>query len=179
MCPHYRLLTIGVLFTLTLTAFASSRYPIERSEDPSVALTVTMVKRQPPAFVGETAVRVFVRLTNRSASKIFLESFDLSQRKRDSALLHDVFEQEACPEKLIGESAGRESPLGYSRIHTFSILEIVPGDSISFSIPVDHLERRRCVRLRYWSGESASPRNGSAYKYVYFRPKGSWLPKPR
>jgi hypothetical protein len=162
-----------LVLSLVLVANAQGRYPIEQRTDSQVRFDVVAVRKQTPAFAGESSTRVFLRIVNHNRGQIYVQAFDLSGRRDDGALLHEVFEETACPKDLSGD-AGAELPIGYSRLHTFSIVEIPPAGSRAFSVPVDHLQRSRCVRVRYWFGQGVLPNEAKAFRYVSLRAKGGW-----
>lgn len=127
-----------------------------------------------PAFVGEDKMRARLQLLNRGNVSVFVNAFDLSSSENDRALLHDVFDGEQCRQALHSnkrnDDAGGALGIGYSRLHTSSILEIRPGDSLQFSVPLDHLSGRRCVRVRYWLESANPPLSGDGYRFLWLGP---------
>jgi hypothetical protein len=117
------------------------------------------VVSHPPAFVGEDGMRARLQLLNNTKQPIFIQAFDLRKSKKDSALLHDVFGAEPCNQALTNPQRSDNSDgvlaISYSRLHTSSIVAVRPGKSFEFSVPLDHLSRDTCVRIRYWASERA------------------------
>lgn len=172
------LTSLWMFLAISGLGLSAERYPIEQTSDPRIMLSVVAVRSHEPPFTGEAPLRVFLRLANRGSEEIFVEAFDLSSRRNDSALLHDVFEDGVCPHSLTPASAksASEPLIGYSRLHTYSVVPIAPAGSMQFSVPVDHLQRGRCVRIRYWIGGGGSPpSNASEYRYSYVKAAGHWL----
>jgi hypothetical protein len=126
-----------------------------------------------PAFVGEDGRRARLGLLNAGTVPAFIQAFDLTAAADDSALLHDVFAKEQCQE--VRKQHPNYNPsgalgLGYSRIDTSSIVEVAPGSTFHFSVPLDHLSRGRCVRVRYWVGTERRPTSDAGYHFIWFGP---------
>jgi hypothetical protein len=103
-----------------------------------------------------------------------VNAFDLSSSENDRALLYDVFDGEQCHQALHSnkrnDDPGGALGIGYSRLHTSSIMEIRPGESLQFSVPLDHLSRGRCVRVRYWLDTEKPPVSGHGYRFLWLGP---------
>jgi hypothetical protein len=127
-----------------------------------------------PAFIGEDKMRARLRLVNGTKMPIFVNAFDLSSSENDRALLHDVFEGEACRQALASTKRNDRPSgalgIGYSRLHTSSIMEIQPGKSLEFSVPLDHLSDGRCVRVRYWTENAKLPASEDGYRFLWLGP---------
>jgi len=113
-------------------------------------------------------------LVNGGNASIFVKAFDLSTASDDRALLHDVFEGEPCRQALNSvnrnDNPGGALRIGYSRLHTSSILEIHGGNSLEFSVPVDHLSADRCVRVGYWTEIARVPVSQDGYRFLWLGP---------
>jgi len=139
-----------------------------------VGVTFDGIIRHEPAFIGEDKMRVRLQLLNRAKEPVFVKAFDLSAEENDRALLHDVFEGEQCHQALTSrkrnDNPGGALGIGYSRLHTSSIIEIPPGKSLQFSVPLDHLSGGRCVRVRYWTGGERQPGSDEGYRFLWLGP---------
>jgi hypothetical protein len=137
-----------------------------------VGVALDGVRLHEPAFIGEDRMRAFLRFLNTSRAAVFVQAFDLTSTLGDGALLHDVFGEKQCRsvEKGSGvdNNPGGALGLGYSRLDTSTIVEVAPGSSISFSVPLDHLSRGRCVRIRYWIGSERRPSSEAEYQFLWF-----------
>ena len=127
-----------------------------------------------PAFIGENKVRARLHLRNKGTGTIFVEAFALTTARNDSALLDDVFEGEQC-RQAENDANRNDDPgvalgIGYSRLHTFGILEIHAGKSLQFSVPLDHLSEGRCVRIRYWTETATPPSSRDRYRFLWLGP---------
>jgi hypothetical protein len=119
-------------------------------------------------------MRARLQLLNRANVSIFVKAFDLSTSENDRALLHDVFEREQCRQALTSgkrnDNPGGALGIGYSRLHTSSIIEIQPGKSLQFSVPLDHLSGGKRVRVRYWTDIARPPVSEDGYRFLWLGP---------
>jgi hypothetical protein len=122
-------------------------------------------------------MRARLQLLNRAKESIFVNAFDLSPSEDDRALLRDVFEGEQCRQALTrrkrNDNPSGALGIGYSRLHTSSIIEVPPGKSLQFSVPLDHLSGGRCVRVRYWTETERPPVSEQGYRFLWLGPLSS------
>jgi hypothetical protein len=116
-------------------------------------------------------MRANLLLNNRTNKLLFFEVLGLSHSKNDNALLHDVFNDEQCRQALYdskhNNDPGGELNIGYSNSEIFTILGIKSGNSLQFSVPIDHMSGGKCIRVRYWIGDSTQPKSRDEYHYIW------------
>jgi hypothetical protein len=137
-----------------------------------VSVKLESLATREPAHPGESGTRANLLLTNSTGKEeIYVAAFALDSSENSNALLHDVYEGEACRQAIHGSSRnddpGGELDIGYSKRETFGILHVIPGDSLEFSVPIDHLSDGRCVRVRYWSYDESAVVPKDQYRYIW------------
>lgn len=174
----FALAVVGCVVAMTLTAQSEPPKPpfkrIWHRSTANVRVSFDGVVPHEPAFAGEDRMRARLQLLNKTNEPIFLKAFDLGPSENDSALLHDVFEGGPCRQarnsKERDDNPVGALSIGYSRLHTSTIVEIEPGKSLQFSVPLDHLSRERCVRVRYWLGGASAPATEDGYSFLWLGP---------
>jgi len=170
---------IAMLFQVALSLLAQTEVSkpgitrIWHRSNGDVSVRFDGIMPHEPAFIGEDKMRARLQLLNTASVPIFVRAFDLSQSENDRALLHDVFEGEQCRQALSSKRNDRPDgalAIGYSRLHTSSIMEIQPGKSLEFSVPLDHLSTGRCVRVSYWIENARAPVSEDGYRFLWLGP---------
>ena len=175
-----RLLTLVAYSMLATTVWAELQTPrpafvqVWHRSNQEVSVRLDGIVPHAPAFVGEDAMRARLRFLNTGKASVFVQAFDLTSGPDDAALLHDVFAKEACREVENSPhpnyNPGGALRIGYSRLETSSIVEVAPGGSLRFSVPLDHLSCGRCARVRYWVGSDRRPTSQDRYRFLWFGP---------
>lgn len=149
---------------------------------PTVVLHYQRTGPRAPAFSDESSKGLWLTLQNNMKVPIYVRGFDTGDRGGGLALLHEVvpkisasLQEAGIPRGGVQSTAENRAdalniPRGYDDQHVSSVIGISPGDSLSFSFPVEHLGANRYIRVRFvydWElkTESREPQHYVSFKF--------------
>jgi hypothetical protein len=174
-------LLLAILISLTLFRVNTmAQFRETKSKDvravknqPSVYLSFEREGKREPLEEGESAKGIWLRFRNNSKWQVGVCIFSVPEEYGDEGVFYDV-------ERFISANAGtvRETPIGYGAKGGCLRQLILPGKSLLFSVPREHLADGLAIKVafRYKWEDNTNVLNGQepihhAYFYSTDLPK--------
>jgi hypothetical protein len=137
------LITVSLYFLLGLSGQAElSGSHVEmrlNPKKPTVYITYQRMGPREPLFEGESKKGVWLRLHNNTRWKLVLRTGGVPNRSYgDAGLFYEI-------ERTEGSGL---TPIA-SQNHVASVIQLKPGGSLVFSLPLEHLGKGLAIHLRY------------------------------
>ena len=163
---------ICILFLQNYAQTQSNNSFLLDSKKPSIFITFDHRDKLPPLedddlppLEGENINRIFLRLHNNTKIMIFICGFTVEKQYGEVGLAYDI--KATTSSKIKKE----DIPLGYGIMDFCDIHEILPGKSILFSLPSEHLASGLYIQTEFkysWTGDWQKEISDGTFHYVNF-----------
>jgi hypothetical protein len=149
-------------------------------EEPSVYITFERVGKREPLEDGESNEGIWLRLHNNTRWAIIFPKFGIPKALDEVGMYYDIetIQKEESfsdtlenGEKEKQEKEVPEPPLGYKLFHASTTMKLLPGRSIVFSVPHEHLAKNLALRINFsyeWEDTTDVFVGREVKHYVYF-----------
>lgn len=157
-------LTLFTVIIFALCIIPCSGQNVNRNKQeliyPAVYIDIEKVGKGKPIYAGDSDERVWMKLVNNTKWSIYLDMFVFGDDEK-TGLFYEV-------EKVRENLSNKAIPIGYRRGHSGSgESEIKIGESVSFSIPKNHLADNLKIRIDFtYEWEHPEERKSPDYSYT-------------
>ena len=117
---------------------------IRLSKDkPSVYISYERSGKREPLYVGESEEGIWLRLHNNTRWKIIFPAFGPPETHGDVGMFYTLDVISELPDEVVN------IPKGYELGHGYSTFELRGGESVSFSVPREHLPKGIALRTKF------------------------------
>ena len=142
-----------------LKELKSDKVSLVEKNKPSVYIEFEKFGKTQPLFENESNERLWLKLHNNSVWEISFCSFSVGKSYGDIGIVHEV-KKVSIPIGRVGRgitpdlrnnmNQEEKTPKGYSAGDTCSPFSLASGQSVSFSIPKNHISEKFFIDIEFW-----------------------------
>ncbi len=153
---------ILMLFSVAVTQEPPTVPFVLDASKPYVYVAFDHVARRRPVELGETKQGLWLRFVNNCRVPVNVGTFDPGTDDPGTAVIHEVV-------PLLRRQGSRTNPPeGYSS-EVYSLTTVNPGESLLFSVPLNHVAPDWYLRVRFTLAVSPSKVGDQPYSFADFR----------